>query len=152
MKYINNKKVGIEYKIRKGAYAILKRNEDEKIGIVTDGVYFFLGGGVEEKETEIEALKRELIEETGYTIKNIVEFDEIGQYIFEKNKDGYMELCNYVYLAELDEKIIEPIEKDHVVLWIEPEDYVGKMYYEWQEYILERYISMNNNYLHNNKT
>lgn len=49
----------------------------------------------------------------------------------------------YVYLAEFDEKVAEPIEKDHTVLWVNPQDYVGKMCREWQEYILKEYIDKN---------
>lgn len=68
MKIIGNKDANIEYKKRPGAYAIITRKEDDKIGIVTDGDFLFLGGGIEEGETELDALKRELIEESGYSI------------------------------------------------------------------------------------
>lgn len=140
MKYINNREENIQYKIRPGAYAIITRKSDNKIGIVTDGKdNFYLGGGIEENETEIVALKRELIEESGYTITNIQEFDKVGSFIFAQ-AHGYLEVIANVYIAEFDKKITEPIEKDHVVLWINPEDYIGKMCREWQEYILKEYI------------
>lgn len=139
MKYVVDKEENIEYKKRPGAYAIIRRNEDNKIGIVTDGDFFFLGGGIEEGETELEALKRELIEESGYTLKNIHKFDEVGEFGYAKGK-GYLQMISYVYIAEFDEKVAEPIEKDHIVLWVNPEDYVGKMFREWQEYILKQYI------------
>ena len=45
-----------------------------------------------------------------------------------------------VYIAEFDKKVTEPIEKDHTVLWVKPEEYVSKMFREWQRYIMERYI------------
>lgn len=111
-----------------------------KIGIVTDGVdYFYLGGGIEKGETKLEALKREMIEEAGCSLKNIKEFEEIGSYIFAENK-GYLEVIASVYIAEFDEKVAEPIERDHTVLWVKPEEYANKMYREWQKYILERFI------------
>lgn len=140
MKIIGEKDKNIEYKKRPGAYAIIKRKDDNKIGIVTDGEFFFLGGGIEEGETQLDALKRELIEEAGYTIKNINKFDEVSSFI-NSDKKGYIEVIAYVYLAEFDKKITEPIEKDHKVLWVNPKDYIGKMCRQWQDYILKKYIN-----------
>ncbi len=69
---IANKVEGVQYTKRFASYAIVERKEDKKIAIATEGkTYFFLGGGIEDNETEIEALKREVIEESGYGIKNI---------------------------------------------------------------------------------
>ncbi len=144
MKYIGSKEENIEYTKRPGAYAIIINKNSDKIGIVTDGRdYFYLGGGIEKGETKIEALKRELIEESGYSIKNIKEFEEVGSYIFSEDK-GYLEVIASVYIAEFDKKIAEPIEKDHTVLWVKPEEYVSKMFREWQKYIMERFIEKEN--------
>lgn len=144
MKYIGSKEENIEYTKRPGTYAIIINKNSDKIGIVTDGRdYFYLGGGIEKGETKIEALKRELIEESGYSIKNIKEFEEVGSYIFSEDK-GYLEVIASVYIAEFDKKIAEPIEKDHTVLWVKPEEYVSKMFREWQKYIMERFIEKEN--------
>lgn len=80
-----------------------------------------------------------MIEEAGYSIKNIKELDEVGSYIYDKDK-GYFEVIANVYTAEFDEKVTEPIEKDHIVLWVNPEEYKDKMYREWQRYIMEKFI------------
>lgn len=141
MKYVGSKEENIEYRKRPGAYAIIINRNDDKVGIVTDGGedYFYLGGGIEKGETELEALKRELIEEAGYSIKNIKKFEEVGSYVFDGSK-GYLEVIANVYIAEFDEKVAEPIEKDHTVLWVKPEEYVSKMFREWQRYIMKKYI------------
>lgn len=144
MKYVGNKEENIEYRKRPGAYAIIINKNDDKVGIVTDGEdYFYLGGGIEKGETELEALKRELIEESGYTIKNVNKFNEVGSYIYAEDK-GFLDIEAYVYIAEFDEKITEPIEKDHIVLWVKPEEYVSKMFREWQRYIMKRFIEERN--------
>lgn len=143
MKYIGKKEENVEYKKRPGAYAIIVRKEDNKIGIVTDGYnFFYLGGGIEKRENNLETLKRELIEESGYTLKNIREFDTVGSFIYSEEK-GYLEVIANVYIAEFNAKITDSIEKDHKVLWINPQDYIGKMCREWQEYILKEYIKNN---------
>ena len=80
MKYVGNKEENIVYKKRPGAYAIIINKDDDKIGIVaTEGRYFYLGGGIEKGETKLETLKRELLEESGYTIKNIKEFSKFEE-------------------------------------------------------------------------
>ena len=54
MKYIKEEEnPNIKYRKRPGAYAIMTRSEDDKVGIVTDGRdLFYLGGGIEEGETK----------------------------------------------------------------------------------------------------
>ncbi len=94
-------------------------------------------------ETELEALKRELIEESGYTIKNIQEFAKIGSYFYSETK-GYIEVIANVYICEFDKKITNPVEKDHILLWVNPHDFVGKMCRKWQEYILKEFINNSN--------
>ena len=54
--------------------------------------------------------------------------------------NGYFEIQAYVYLAELDKKEKEPIEKDHSIIWVNAKEYIGKMATEGLEYILEKYI------------
>ena len=144
MKYVGYKEENAEYRKRPGAYAIIVNKNDDKIGIVKvitdEGVEnFYLGGGIEEGETKLEALKREMIEEAGYTIKNIKELEEVGSYIFAEDH-GYIEVIASVYIAEFDKKVAEPIEKDHNVIWVKPEEYVDKMFREWQRYIMEKFI------------
>lgn len=145
MKYVGTKEDNVEYRKRPGAYAIIVNKNDDKVGIVTDGEdYFYLGGGIENGETKLEALKREMIEEAGYSIKNIREFEEVGSHIFAEDK-GYLEIIASVYIAEFDKKIAKPIEKDHKILWVTPEEYVSKMFREWQRYIMERFIERRKN-------
>lgn len=92
MKYVGSKEENVEYRKRPGAYAIIVNKDDDKVGIVTDGeAYFYLGGGIENGETKLEALKREMIEEAGYSIKNIREFEEVGSHVFAEDK-GFLEV------------------------------------------------------------
>jgi 8-oxo-dGTP diphosphatase len=59
---------GINYVDRPGAYAVIE-NHDQRIAVIETSYGFFLpGGGIEPGETEIEALKREVLEEIGFRI------------------------------------------------------------------------------------
>ena len=137
-KKIENK----QYYKRPGSYAIIESDEDNKIAIASDDVdvYFFLGGGIKENETNENALKREVLEETGYSLKNIELFDKISSYCYSKT-NGYMDIEATIYIAKFDTKITEPKEKDHKLMWVEPNEYKDKLFHEYQRYILNKYIN-----------
>lgn len=140
---IGNKRECVVYTKRPASYVIIERKEDKKIAIATEGkTFFFLGGGIENEETEIEAVKREVIEESGYSIKHIKYFDKVTAWA-DGVKRGPLDVTATFYIAEFDKKIAEPIEKDHTVLWVNPSDYKDKLFHEYQRYILQEYISKN---------
>ena len=132
---------GVEYYKRPGAYVIIERDEDNKIAITTDAedVYFFLGDGLKANETNEEALKREVIEESGCSLKNIKLFDKVSSYCYSET-NGYMDIDATIYIAKFDKKIAEPIEKDHKLMWVNPLEYKDRLYHEYQRYILKKYI------------
>lgn len=139
MEYIGKKMENVNYRKRPGAYAIITRKKDKKIAIGATCDYFLLGGGIENDETPKEALKRELIEETGYSIKNIRFFDKVFAYVDGKEK-GLLDIEATVYIAEFDKYVKDPIEKDHKLLFVDAKDYVSKLYHEYQRYILKEYV------------
>ena len=134
---IGKKIDGEKYTKRRAAYVIIEGEDKEKIAIATDGEWFFLGGGLEGTETELEALKREVIEESGYSLKNIRFFDTAWA---DGGKRGPLDVEATFYIAEFGEKVAEPIEKDHKVFWIKPAEYTQKLYHEYQRYVLNEYI------------
>lgn len=138
---IGTKRENVKYTKRDGAYVIIERENDEKIAIAITGDWFFLGGGIEQGETELEALKRELLEESGYSIKNIKYFDKVTSWADGK-KRGPLDITATFYTAEFDKKITEPIEKDHKVIWVNPSEYINKLYHEYQRNILDEYVKI----------
>lgn len=137
---ICEKEPNIEYKERKCAYALI---EDDKgnIAITNDGKYFFFGGGTEKNETALDTLEREMIEETGYTLKDIKPFDKLISYEYNSSR-GNLKIVATIFTAKFDQKIKEPIEKDHPILWGKPEEYINKMYHKYQKVILKEYSEM----------
>ncbi|MBX9976316.1 NUDIX hydrolase [Cytobacillus firmus] len=111
---------GLDYKIRKGAYAVIFNSENEKVLTVQNqsGHYFLPGGGIEKGESEIECLKREVLEETGYEISNYFFIGNAKSYLPQTKKRPMLS-DGYFYLADLGDKIQEPTEEDHVMKWIE---------------------------------
>ena len=138
MLYIGEKKENITYQERKCAYAILQGKED-KVGLIeVRDEYFLIGGGIENNEDEIEALKRETIEEAGYSIKEIKKFEEVEAYYLDKER-GYLKVVATIYIAELDEYIKNPIELGHKLIWISLKERKKEMFRKYQEAVVQEY-------------
>ena len=129
LKTISDKDVGFDnpapevYKERT-AVRIVLFNDLNQIALLHSKKYFFhklAGGGVEEGEDRIEALKRESLEEMGCKLKDIKEFGIVEEYY---NYSGYHEMSCY-FLANLDGEVGQnqlqgyEIDHDYEVLWFD---------------------------------
>lgn len=140
-KTFGNKMDGITYTDRQGAYLVAV--SDGKLATVrTPKGYFLLGGGIEEKETHVECIRRECLEESGYAVS-------IENYICSADtyklhyRFGYFHPIQYYYQGEILDKIAEPTEMDHVFEWLPLEDIDSKMYVEQQIWAVKYYIQNN---------
>ncbi len=113
----------------------IKKNRKAARGIIRDGNkvymihcayyndYTFPGGGVEEGEDPILALKRECMEEAGVIIKNIRPFYKIVEKR-EVDEDSYLIHESFFYLCDVDD-YCEPklesyeIEFGYSALWMD---------------------------------
>ena len=137
VRIICEKQPQVEYTERKCAYAIIYDDEGN-IAIANDGKYFFFGGGTEENETALQTLEREIIEETGYTLKEVAPLESLISYEYNSSR-GNLKIVATIYTAKFDKKITEPIEKDHQILWGKPEEFIDIMYHKYQRVILKEY-------------
>lgn len=137
-------KENADYYHRPGAYLIPENGD--KVGLIGGKAgCCFIGGGREKNENDYEALKREVAEETGYSVKIGVYFGSAEQYKSDQPEIGYFHPVQNYYTGELFEKICEPIEPDHELVWVKPEDAVGKMRIEMQKKALSEYIKRKRN-------
>lgn len=123
------------YLDREGAYIIPIKNNN--IGVIkTPKGYFLLGGGIDKGESHEEAIRRECLEEAGYTV-NIKQNLCSAEAYSKHPKIGYFHPIQTYYIGELLEKTQEPIESDHEFVWIEYETLKGKMFAEMQNWAIE---------------
>lgn len=88
------------------ARAVLMNNNNQYALIHTKGfgIYAFVGGGVEENEDIVTALKREVFEETGCSCDEII---EIGCIIENRNHCNYTQ-HNYYYFVKTNTAEFNP--------------------------------------------
>lgn len=70
-----------------------------------DGDLKFPGGGVKGKESNIQALKREIMEETGYIIQDVIaELGTVTEFKADKYERGaFFEMISHYYLCTLSQ-------------------------------------------------
>ena len=95
---------------------------------------FLLGGGIENGESHYNAITRECMEEVGCRVYvgNIICRAERYHWMarFKRN----MHVIAYLYSGRLLDKTAEPIEKNHTLVWLTPEECEAQLYLEHQRW------------------
>ena len=139
MHKIFGKKEDAPYLNREGAYIIPIKNN--KIAVVkTPKGYFLLGGGINKGETYKRAIERECLEEIGYTVKIGAKIGSAELYT-KHPTIGYFHPIQVYYLGELLDKIAEPVESDHELMWVDADELRGNMFSQMQSWAIDEAIS-----------
>ncbi|MFX3619330.1 MAG: NUDIX domain-containing protein [Sporolactobacillus sp.] len=131
----------LEYEIRKTAYAVIF---DKKglLGIIRVGQnYFLLGGGIERGETEVECLRRESLEEIGYSLRQIVYLGQARQYFLTRKGNPQQNEATF-YLAKLEKKVKAPVESDHALQWFDTEKEWPHFFHDHQRWAAEQALNL----------
>ncbi|MFT8669521.1 MAG: NUDIX domain-containing protein [Liquorilactobacillus hordei] len=135
-----SKNIGVNYFVRKGAYAVIFKNQNE-IGLIRthEQQYFLPGGGIEKGETAEDALIREMLEETGYSIKNNYPFCHAQRYFMSTLPVKRPMLSDgYFFISQLDQKIQKPTEKDNYFEWINIKECEKLLFHVHQYYAVQQ--------------
>lgn len=125
---------GLDYVHRPGAYALIER--DGKLLIVDENSGWFLpGGGLEGNETPLEALRREMIEETGFRIEAPSPVVVAREFVISKT-DGtpYVKEC-HIFGARLADRTETG---DCELQWVTPSTAIDKLYHECFRWLVEQ--------------
>ncbi|MEI2665798.1 NUDIX hydrolase [Rossellomorea sp. LJF3] len=127
------------YQRRTGVYAVIFHHKKDKILAVRNevGHYFLPGGGMEENESHVECLKREMMEEIGYCVSIDSYIGNAMRYFFSRRGDPLLSEGHF-YLVELNEKILEPMEEDHVPVWMDRKDAKRLLIHEHHYWAIEK--------------
>lgn len=78
------------------------------------------GGGVDPGEHPLQALHREVAEETGWTIAAPRRIATYRRFVFMPEYDLWAEKICTIYLARAARRIAPPREPNHLPLWLDP--------------------------------
>ena len=129
-----------EYWDREGAYIIPVNNN--KIGVIkTNKGYFFIGGALYDNENHEECIIRECIEEIGYSVVIKEKICSAEAYTTHPDLGKFHPIQSY-YVGELKQRVSEPIEADHILMWFKYEEIKGNMFAEMQNWALEKFAEL----------
>lgn len=107
---------------RPGAYAILPlKNRILVTAQIANELDIQLpGGGIDLGESPIQALHREVMEETGWRIAYPRKLGAFKRYVFMPEYELWAEKICHVYVAKPVYQVCDPLEPDHQTLVISP--------------------------------
>jgi 8-oxo-dGTP diphosphatase len=131
---------GVEYIPRPGAYAVSidAQGRVAVIWIQRDHLewYVLAGGGIEGEESAVEAVVREVREETGLEVEVIREIGRANQYVYAKEEGLYFNKLGVFFLVGVVTDHRDAQEEGHTLRWLAPQEALEQLYHPSQAWIL----------------
>ncbi len=128
-RYGNAPKAGERYKLRAGAYAILP-NAGQLLLTFQGAPHFeyqLPGGGIDAGESPIQALHREVFEETGWRIAKPRRLGAFRRYVWMPEYEIYAEKLCHIFTAIPVLPLGPPSEPTHEAVWMYPSDAIQEL-------------------------
>lgn len=137
MHKVFGEKAPVPYYDRKGAYLIPVK--DNKIAVIkTPKGLFFLGGGIENGETDEACIRRECLEEAGVEVTIGEKIGSAETFTTHPRLGPFHPIQTY-YAGEILKQVQAPLEKDHTLLICSFREPDGKLFAEMQNWALQEF-------------
>ncbi|MGT2925795.1 NUDIX hydrolase [Streptococcus cuniculipharyngis] len=119
----------ITYTTRLGVYAIIPDAKHEKIILVQapNGSWFLPGGEIEAGEDHLTALKRELLEELGFTATIGQYYGQADEYFYSSHRDQHFYNPAYIYQVTDFKQDQSPLEDFNQLAWFPVDEAITKL-------------------------
>ncbi|SHH60577.1 NUDIX hydrolase [Marivita hallyeonensis] len=134
---------GRRYTLRTGAYAILPGRDGLLLThqSAPEPEYQLPGGGVDPGESPVQALFREVYEETGWRIARPQRLGAYRRFTYMPEYDLWAEKLCLIYMAVPVVRYGDPIEPDHTALWMTPDTAMDYLANSGDRDFVHRYAS-----------
>lgn len=133
---------GQQYTDRKGAYAIILNEKNEVATIKLPHGYFLPGGGIEGEESKVDCLRRECLEELGWEIEINQFVCAASNYHYSIYRKRHLHSIGYFYLATYVKQVMNPVEKDHSLVWMSLDACRLNLFLDHQAWAIEKAIGL----------
>lgn len=127
---------GLHYRDRPGAYGILLRG-GEVLLAEQAGELLLPGGGIDPGESPVQALHREVIEETGWRIGPARRVGVFARHCWLIEEKWFARKIQHIYLARPIRPLGPPLEPDHTPVWMRAADAPDRLAVEGEAMALE---------------
>lgn len=131
------------YTMRPGAYAILPRGRSVLLTFQSqpEPEFQLPGGGIDPGETPLQAVHREVFEETGWRISRPRRLGAFRRFTYMPEYDLWAEKMCHIFVASPVLCLGDPIEPDHTVAWMPPDEAAARVYNDGDRMFLHRYFA-----------
>ncbi|MBA84106.1 NUDIX domain-containing protein [Thalassobius sp. S69A] len=114
------RKAGVKYTRRPGAYALLPLGDSLLMTHQAEPWPEFQlpGGGIDPGEHPIEALHREILEETGWSVSRPRRVGAFRRFTYMPEYEMWAEKLCAIYIARPARQIAPPTEPGHTAVWV----------------------------------
>ena len=118
---------GRKYKLRPGAYAVLWNGQDILTTFQEEPIpeLQLPGGGIDPGENPVQALHREVMEETGWAISSPRRLGALRRFTYMPEYNLFAEKLCHIYLARPAMRRGPPTEAGHTAVWMSPSDAIS---------------------------
>lgn len=114
---------GLTYRRRPGAYGLIVKGRRLLLALTEDEdeSLMFPGGGIDPGESPIQALHREVMEETGWRVAVKRRLGFYHRQVFMPDYGYAAHKVCHIYLCEAGRQVADPVEPDHTPVLVDLE-------------------------------